>query len=209
MKTTTSQRRTLLAIGLFIPLAAILLATFACLPAPVGDPEQAKLDDTLTGAWQLVPSDASKDVGVVLVRPMDSHTYFAQYIYLEVKDDKSEKATVLNYRAWLTTLGGATFITCESLDDSKFIDPASDTRYYWVAKLDRKGDTVTTLPVNPDLPIVKEAKTREQMEAVVKANLDRKEFYSSNIVFKKLDKGQLTLVKELRAKAHLGIESAR
>ena len=100
-------------------------------------------------------------------------------------------------------------ITCESLDDSKFIDPASDTRYYWVAKLDRKGDTVTTLPVNPDLPIVKEAKTREQMEAVVKANLDRKEFYSSNIVFKKLDKGQLTLVKELRAKAHLGIESAR
>ncbi len=74
-----SANRTWLAVLLAIPLAVVLLATFACLP-PVGDPEKSKVDDSLNGAWLAVNRDATPNETVMaLLRPWDGKTYFMQY----------------------------------------------------------------------------------------------------------------------------------
>jgi hypothetical protein len=200
--------KTLLSITFFIPLAGILLITLACLPAPVGDPETAKVDPALVGAWQLGITDpASKEKGVVTMRALDAKTYFVQYLFLEVKDGK-EVVSVLDHKGWLTSLAGATFITCESLDDAAYLVPGEKSdRYYWVAKLERSGDTVTLSPVNESSPLMKDKTTRDQIETVIKANVNNKELYSQTMTFKKLGKDQLTLLGDLRKKANVGINA--
>ena len=203
----TARSRTLLGVGLFLPLAGLLLAMFACLPAPVGDPEKSSVDEKLVGAWQLVNADAAdKGVGLALLRPYDSHTYYVQYMFSEKKDGV-EKVSVLNYKGWLTKLGDATFITCETLDNGDYMAPGSEPdRFYWVAKVNVKPDGVTVLPVNPDCPVVKELKTRETIEAAIKANIENKDLYSEAMSFKKLGKDQLDIVSEMRKKANLGVQ---
>ena len=103
----TPATRTRLGIGLFVPLAAALLATFACLPAPVGDPDQSAVDESLSGAWLATPKDAGpRERIVVLLRPWDKHTYFVQYIAAETRDGK-ETRQMLHFKGWRS--GAATF----------------------------------------------------------------------------------------------------
>src|SRR3954467_7008207 len=101
--------RTTLAVVLFLPLAAAILFTFACLPAPVGDPDKSKIDDKLTGAW--INHDKDETV-LAILRPYDQHTWFLRYLATKPNDTK---VNALSYKAWLTTLADHTFITCETL----------------------------------------------------------------------------------------------
>jgi hypothetical protein len=203
----TPARRTLLGVALFVPLAAVLLTMFACLPVPVGDAATAKLDDKLTGAWKLVPSDpADKDtVTVAVLRPLDEHTWFLQYINSEKKDG-ADKISTAHYRAWLTPIGGVTFITCEALDDSAFLTPGKDSdRYYFVAKVEAKDDTVTLKPLKDDFAPLKDVKDRAKAEEAIKANVDNQDMYGDAMVFKKLTKDEVTLVEELLKKGNIGV----
>ena len=103
--------RTLLAIALFVPFAAILLTFFACLPVPIGNPETSKIDEPLSGIYLLQPSKPDdKTVTLAILRPWDSKTYLLQYF---TEDEKKH----LTFKCWLTAIAGKTFITCQPMDD--------------------------------------------------------------------------------------------
>jgi hypothetical protein len=188
----TPITRTRLGIALFVPLAAALLATFACLPAPVGDPETARLDDSLVGIWKGVPKTAdNKDEGYALLRPWDNHTYLMRYFVAETKDGQ-EKRNALTYKAWLTPINNATFLTAQPMDDVHFGPAAApdDKRYWVVFRVDRNADgSIDARMVAPDSDLIKEKTTRADIEAVIKAHLEEKSLYTSEpLTFKKLSK---------------------
>ncbi|MGN6369697.1 MAG: hypothetical protein ACTHN5_15670 [Phycisphaerae bacterium] len=178
------RHRTVLGIVLFVPLAALLLLMFACLPAPVGDPASSKVDSALSGAWKATDPDG-KTV-LALVRPWDEHTYYVEYMAQSKKDGKEENG-VLHFKAWLTPLGGATFITLEPLDRLDYVSKDEDDKAWWMtAKIDLKPGTLSFRPINPDSSLVKELDTRQKLEEVIKNNVDREDLYSPEMQFQKL-----------------------
>jgi hypothetical protein len=204
----TPSFRTKLGLALFVPLAAALMATFACLPAPVGDPETAKIDEALSGAWQGVPKTAeNKDVGLVLFQPWDAHTYLLRYLAIENKEGK-ESRQLATYKAWLTTLGGTTFVTAQPMDDLRY-GPAADPqskRFWVVMRLDKKGDgTLDMRIVSPEAEALKGKETREALEAAIKANAEEKALYADALTFKKLGKDEQLKLEETLKK--FGIET--
>src|SRR4051812_33856052 len=95
-----ARTRTTLGILLFVPLSVVLLASYACLPAPVGEPEKSAVDAKLTGAWQAVKKEGEDaDSRIALMRPWDAHTYYLQYMATEKGKDKT---SVMHFKAWLT-----------------------------------------------------------------------------------------------------------
>jgi len=184
---SAARNRTILGVLLFLPLAAVLLVTFACLPAPVGDPEQSKVDPALNGAWSAQKDD---DKLLVLVRPWDARTYFIQYMENKKKDGKDENQG-LHFKAWLTTLGGQSFIVCEPIDRFDFVPgflDQNDKPFWIVGRVEVGTDSMTFRMVNSDSPLMKDLSTREQLEAAITANVDKNELYSDAITFKKLGK---------------------
>ncbi len=197
----TPRNRSLLAIALFVPLAAILLATFACLPAPVGDPEQSKVDDTLVGAYRGMPTNADdKSSILVLLRPWDSHTYLLDFMQVDKKDDKEERQ-MSHFKAWLTTLGGKTFITAEEKDDLKFVLGDDGSKPVWVVmRLDKIATGIEARMVNVDSEFIKGLTKREELEAAIKAHATDQALYNDTITFKKLGKEDQAFIDDVLSK---------
>lgn len=202
-----SSTRTWLGLALFLPLAAVLLATFACLPAPVGDPEASKIDSSLVAAWQGVPQNPEdKDITLMLVQPWDARTYLLRFLAQETEDGKPAYKYHA-YKAWLTTFGNATYLTAEPLDDLRF-GPASspeDKKLWMVFRLDKDATTIKLRMVKGDSDLMKEKTTRAEIEAVLKANPDNDTLFAESLSFKKLPKDdQLKLAETLKK---FGIET--
>jgi hypothetical protein len=178
--------RTKLGIALFVPLAAVLLATFACLPAPVGDPETAKVDEALNGAWQHLPDAAEKSTLLALIQPWDGRTYLLEYLQTQEKEGKKEQQ-MMRFKAWVTRMGTATFLTCQPMNDIKpFADTEKNPRFWMVFRVELKGDALEARMVSPDSTLIKEKNTRQEIEEVLKANLENKELYGDPLTFKRL-----------------------
>jgi hypothetical protein len=193
--------RTFLGIALFVPLAAILLATFACLPAPVGDPETSKIDDALTGIYR--GGDAQSTI-LVLIRPWDSHTYLLEYVAVEKKDDK-ETHGILHFKAWLTKFGDQTFLTAQPMDDLSYAVGDTGEKPYWaVFRLDKTPTGLVASMVKPDSDFVKDLTTRQQLEDAIKAHALDKGLYSEPLTFKKLDKEDKAFIEEILGKINSG-----
>jgi hypothetical protein len=197
----TPKNRSLLAVALFVPLAAILLATVACLPAPVGDPEQSKVDETLVGAYRGVPANADdKSSILVLLRPWDAHTYLLDYMQVDMKDGKEERQ-LTQFKAWLTTLGGKTFITAEPKDDLKFVLGDDGSKPYWaVLRLDKTAVGLEARLVNVDSDFMKGLTKREEIEAAIKAHATDQALYADPITFKKLSKDDQAFIDDVLSK---------
>jgi hypothetical protein len=189
--------RTLLAIALSLPLAVILLATFACLPAPVGDPEKSRVDESLTGIYQGVAKDAdSKDVALAILRPWDAKTYFLNYMVYG-KEEKKDQHAMRLFKAWLTTIEGKTFLTCQPVDDTEFAlgKDASEKQSYWVVlRVDKVAAGLDVRMVTPDSAFVKGLKTQAEIEAAIKAHVSDNELYGDPLTFKKLGKDDKDLI---------------
>lgn len=118
---------------IIIPIFAGLLA---CMPVPIGNPERARVDPDMSGAW-LVSLDS--DVNFYLLRPYDKRTWLIMGVAPEegeeaefeldinTSDDMIEALrkhpiseaglmpmpNIATYKAWLTKLGGEVFMTWE------------------------------------------------------------------------------------------------
>jgi len=185
-----ASSRTTLGIVLFIPLAAVLLVTFACLPGPVGDPEQSKVDEQLVGAWRAEPTDpGDKSLIVALLRPWDAHTYLLQYIAVETKEGK-ESHEMMPMKAWLTKIGDATFLTAQPMDDLRYAVGDDGQKPYWVVmRLDKTPTGMNIRMVDPGSEFIKGLTKREDLEAAIKAHLNDKIYSSGDATaFKKLGK---------------------
>jgi len=212
-----SRNRTVLGILLFVPLAAVILATFACLPAPVGDAEKSKVDPGLVGAYRLVPPDpASKDEVMALLRPWDQHTYFLQYMGNN-KSDPSSKPELMQFKAWLTTFGGGTFLTCQPMDDLGFATGNSSQSEYWVVlRLDKVADGLQARMVDADSPLLKDVieKSKDDpkalsaaIEGVIAAHANEDALFTKDpLHFKKLGKDDSGFIVGTAGDFHLPVE---
>lgn len=215
-----ATRRTVLGTLLFVPLAAVILATIACLPVPVGDPEKSKVDAALSGAYQQVSTDpADKDkTTVVILAPWDAHTYLLQYA---TSDTSTTPPTgdVTNFKAWLTDLGGATFLTAQPMNSVPGMPTDPGDQPFWaVFRLDgakaagqghpgKTADVITARMVNNESPLFKDLDkdhtTREAVEAIIKAHAGDDALYTDKgITFKKLGPADAAMIEKTLTAAH-------
>jgi len=205
--------RTWLGIALFVPLAAILLATFACLPLPLGDPEKAKVDDKLVGTFQAVNTDAGETV-VAILRPWDTHTYYVTWIDTDKKDNK-EETKVMHFKAWLTDIGGATFLVAQPLEAdevAQYISGDKTVRVWPTFRIEKTKVGLDARMVDSSSEIlkalvdgVKDGKTNPvDIEAAIKAHVDDKALYMDKpISFKKLSQEDQKSLEETLKRANL------
>jgi hypothetical protein len=194
--------RTVLAVALFIPLAAVLLVTSACLPVPVGNPETSKVDETLSGIYQLQNQNpADKDTALAILKPWDAKTYILDYVTTETKDN-NENRQIQHFKCWLTTIAGKTFITCQPMDGIKPLLNVPDTEkpVWLVLRLNKVPSGLEILMVNPDSDFLKNLTKQEEFEAAIKAHAEDKGLYGEPATFKKLGKDDQALVEETLAK---------
>jgi hypothetical protein len=179
--------RTLLSLVLFIPLAAILLTTFACLPVPIGDPEKSKVDPALVGIYQFQASDpADKNSTIAILKPWDDKTYILDYLTIETRNEK-EDCQYQQFKCWLTTLAGKTFITCQLMDNRQFGIGDQDKKPVWpVLRIDKAPSGLELRMVNADSEFLKGRTTQEEFEASIKAHVSDNDLYGNPATFKKL-----------------------
>ena len=191
----------------------MILGTLACLPAPVGDPEKALVDKDLIGAWEPAREEGNTATGLILIRAQDAHTYYVQYLARDEKkeaDSVKEELTLLNYRGWLTTIGGETFICLEALDTSDYLPGADPEKrenkpYFWVAQIKKDKDQITARPVNADCAFLKDLKTRPEIEAAIEKNIKSDDLFDKAQTYRKLGKEDLERITVMRQKFHLGL----
>lgn len=194
--------RTLLAVALFVPLAAVLLAIFACLPAPVGDPEKSQVDPSLSGIYKLTPPDPNdKSAELVILKPWDAKTYLLQYMTVDSKDNK-ETHQIQHFKAWLTTLNEKTFLTAQPLDDTASLIGAdtSDKPFWVVLRLDKVPSGLEIRMVSPDSEFMKNLTKQDEIEAAIKAHVSDNALYGDTATFKKLGKDDQPQIDEILSK---------
>jgi hypothetical protein len=111
----------------FLPLGACLLSA-ACYEAasPLGPPGSGTLDVKVLGNWRCVAREASATAPVLLdVSSFDEHQYCVAAS--EEKEDSSKEAS--HYRAYGSTLNGATLLNVQELDRRK---TAAERKWFFV-----------------------------------------------------------------------------
>jgi len=193
--------RTLLAVALFVPLAVLLLATFACLPAPVGDPEKSQVDAALAGIYKAQPTDpADKSTALAILKPWDAKTYLLEYLMVETKDNK-ETHEIQHFKAWLTTIAGKTFLTAQPTDDfANLVGDTPDKLFWIVLRLDKVPTGLELRMVNPDSDFMKNLTKQDEIEAAIKAHVSDNALYGDVLTFKKLGKDDKAQIEEILGK---------
>ena len=193
---SAARARSLFGLLLALPLAALIAGIFACLPVPLGDPENSKIDAKLTGGWIVATSDTASTL--YIVRAYDARTYLIESLEFEVNADKSIKpGKCMAMKGWLTTLGEKRFICAEPLNPNEPIglDAAEEKKVYFVAAVTTKGDQIELATLDIPEATLKEIKTSADAEKVLKANLDNPKFYTDKpTVLKKVGKDQADTV---------------
>jgi hypothetical protein len=204
-----SAHRTCLSIALFTPLACLLLITFACLPAPVGDPEKSKIDENLAGIYQQVPQDpASKDVNLAILKPWDSRTYMLNYMVLGKQNDK-ETHELKHFKVWLTTIEGKTFLTAQPMDDLQFAlgkDEQAAEPFWAVLRIDKVPSGLELRMLNRNSEFLKNLTKQAEIEAAIKAHVSDNDLYAEPVTFKKLDKSDRALIADVLSKFDTSID---
>jgi hypothetical protein len=181
-------------------LAVVILGIMACLPVPVGDPETSKVDAKLTGAWLLPPEAGdSREAQLYLVAPFDARTYLVRIFGYKEADGKIEPSMTGIYKAWLTKLGGQTFVTLDPqmIETSLgWTDPAAGSKNeirYFVGKVTAADTSIEVAIVNgakgEDKSLFKDVKTRADAEAVISAHVNDAAIYTDKpLKFQKIDR---------------------
>jgi hypothetical protein len=195
----TSSQRTFWGIAAFVPLAIILLVTFACLPVPVGEPEKSKVDPALTGMYK-AKTDSPDDTQVAVLRPWDDKTYLVTYLQNRKNNGKVEQQITL-FKGWLTTIAEKTFMTLQPMNEPRADAPQKPE---WVVlRFDQSPTGLDVRMVNADSEFLKGLTTREEFEAAIKAHVSDVALYGDPMEFKKLGKEDQALIDDLQTKLNL------
>jgi len=130
-----------------------LLAVTACLKAPIGNPETAKIDPKLVGVWASIEKD--KEGPMFVFQPYDKRTYMVGWFGLKEGDSLHEQqagvASSKNpdderefhvLKGWLTVISGTRFVCMEpmfQLDKDQGMKP----QMWFAWKIDLKDDRLT------------------------------------------------------------------
>ncbi len=232
MRANTRSTSGALLMLVIIPLFAGLLA---CMPehVPLGDPERARIRPEMSGVWYTGDSDELLGQ-VVVLQPWDKRTWLLLNILMEQPDDDElyDLATydglvrwladgraqdeevplaAILYKAWLTKIGGETFMTWEirglpnedRSHDAGLLDP------WWrwdfrVTGLD--GDAMVLHLLDDDFPPLKEApRTRRGWEKVIRKHAKDDALYLEDAAsFRRVDPEHEDLLADLIAQTLVG-----
>lgn len=167
-----------------VPLIVVIFGLTGCVKHPVGDPEKSKVDPRFVGAWSATDQSAGM---LMIMRPYDSRTYLVNLFEFQKSTKRIEPKGRADYKAWLTPIGGETFITMKPLRFAQFTGDEDET-WYIVAKLSVVGDSIHLRIVNADAGTVKNARNRRELEAVVTKHSESDSLYLKPIqIFAKND----------------------
>lgn len=151
-------------------VAGLLLAGFiGCIAIPLGDPEKAKVDDTLVGAWISKPAADGRQLLFTVV-PYDARTCLVSEFEFTRKGDVVEPAGRFDWKMWMVDIKGTTFASMEMKNPQLALEPTADR--YAAAKITRSGDTLTVQGVNDDFVKKANITTSKQLEDLIATNLN-------------------------------------
>lgn len=163
---------------IFAATVALALGLAGCLPIPLGDPETSKVDDGLVGVW-ILKGGENDTPELLAVQKYDARTYL-------VSDMKYAKRPGGGYvskgqfdaKAWLTPVGGETFITGEFKEPKSLVEDTGKT--YYVAKVTHHGDEVKLQAV--DEQFIKDANVSkpEELAKVITENVKNAKLYEAD-----------------------------
>jgi len=137
---------------LFVPIGLLILTLAACLPVPLSEPDAAKLDQQLTGAW--IEADESGDRTMMVFMPYDGKTHVVRIMRLAKNEDDTlaVKPGEQVYKAWVTELGHARFLNLQMLYLPSQINKRSDVPPFLVARYDlgQGGKSVSVRGLDAD-----------------------------------------------------------
>jgi hypothetical protein len=175
----------LVALVTVAPLIVVILWLTACVKHPVGDPEKSKVDPAYSGVW--LEREINRDRSLLFLRPYDARTYFANIFTYGSDGDGLKPMQRINCKAWLTPIGGATFLTLEPLNCEHFAG-LGDKPPYLVAKVSLADGALQLRLVNGDHEAVKNASDSQAFQAVIEKAVHSDALYGGEAtVFKKAD----------------------
>lgn len=175
----------LVALVTVVSLILVILGLTACVKHPVGDPEKSKVDPAYSGVW--LEKETNGDRSLLFLRPYDARTYFANVFTYRSDGDGLKPAQRINSKAWLTSIGGATFLTMEPLNLEHFVG-VGDKPPYLVGKISLTDGALQFRLVNGDHDSVKSADNSQQLEAAIEKEGNSEALYGGEAtVFTKAD----------------------
>lgn len=196
----TSTHRTLAGAAVTLLAVPLMLGIMACLPVPVGDPEDSRIDPELNGVWAgYVPDGYAY---IQLLEPFDKRTWLVTWYWIDIVDDDEAEEPVIDdvegllehlasveiakvnvavYKAWRVRLGKHWFVTWES----KGIYEGSDgfePDYWLIWRIERDSpDRMNLHLINPDFEGFDGVdKTRSDFERVITKHSDDDDLYGED-----------------------------
>jgi len=176
------MRRTFCTFTAALVLLALVVLT-GCLPFPLGNPAQSKVDSKLVGFWL---NDAAEDRDLIALYPYDEHTYLMQDQKLHQEDGKwAPQGPPTLYKVWLTEVKGRRFICVDPLFQK--VVP-QEHNFYPALLVEPAGEGLKTRMVNADFEPLKAAKSAADELAIITKEIENpKLFDESQTNFRRLD----------------------
>ncbi len=180
------KRNSLLCSSLVVmPMLMVVLGLMACVKHPVGDPERSQVSPEFSGMWLV--EDSQGTTTLLMLRPYDERTYLAGIFSHHVVSGSVRPIRHVDGKAWLTTLGDATYITMEPLVWAHFAD-LTDKPPFLVGQIDRVEDVLKLRMVDGGRALVKAAADGDQLEAVLRGHGDSDSVFSDELLeFRRVD----------------------
>lgn len=161
------------------PMLLVILGLLACVKHPVGDPECSQVSPEFLGMWR--GEDSQGVTTLLMLRPYDQRTYFAGIFSYEKADGDVAPIHQYDGKAWLTTLGDATYFTLEPLIWAHFAG-FTEKPPYLVGQIRRVEDVVELRMVDGGHELVKDASDREQLEAILREHGDSDSVFADEVL---------------------------
>ncbi len=180
------KRNSLLFSSLVVtPMLLVVLGLMACVKHPVGDPERSQVSPAFSGMWLV--EDSQGTTTLLMLRPYDERTYLAGIFNHHVVSGSVRPIRHVDGKAWLTTLGDATYITMEPLVWAHFAD-LTDKPPFLVGQIERVEDVLKLRMVDGGRALVKAAADRDQLEAVLRVHGDSDSVFTDELLeFRRVD----------------------
>lgn len=151
------------------------LAIAGCLSIPLGDPDKSTVDSKLIGWWEQA-DPGQGDRALFSVQAYDAHTFLVMhYGYAGDVSAVTPKGSLI-YKAWLTPIGDARFLTMEVMSPVPSPEKQTEKDRYAVLRIEQIDGGWSARPVSDDF--LKDCATPEALRQKISDNLNDDALYS-------------------------------
>jgi hypothetical protein len=172
--------------GVLTITCLLLLGFIGCMSIPLGDPEKAKVDDKLIGAWVSAPADGKQTL--FTVTPYDARTCLVSEFEFSKEGTTYKPSGRFDWKMWLVDVKGTQFASMEMKNPQLALDPQTDV--FACAKLVRDGDKLTISVVKDEVVKNANISTSQQLQDLIAANLNSADFYGDPLTVTKVKDDQ-------------------